>query len=42
MDKDVSEDSRLSNRQLSALRIRRGQKYIFQHICGLGDKTVLP
>ncbi|XP_074635550.1 N-lysine methyltransferase setd6-like isoform X1 [Acropora palmata] len=42
MDKDISEDSRLSNRQLSALRIRRGQKYIFQQICELGDKTVLP
>lgn len=42
MDEDVSEDSKLSNRQLSALRIRRGQNYILQQICELGDKTVSP
>ncbi|XP_068749517.1 uncharacterized protein [Montipora capricornis] len=42
LDGDVSEDGKLSKRQLSVLRIRRGQRYIFQQICGLVDQTALP
>lgn len=42
LDGDVSEDDKLSKRQLSVLRIRRGQRYIFQRICGLVDQTALP
>lgn len=42
LDQDSREDNKVSKRQLFALRIRRGQKSIFQRICELVDENSVP
>lgn len=42
LNQDSREDNKLSKRQLFALRIRRGQKSIFQRICELVDENSVP